>query len=111
MSFKIIVLDSFKQNFKKLQKKYRNIKEDIKKLSLELQKNPRAGIALQHNCYKIRVANSSVPTGKSGGFRTIYYCIDEEEKIYLMAIYSKTQRGNISDNELIELLKINGLDM
>jgi len=46
-----------------------------------------------------------------GGFRTIYYCIDEEEIIYLMAIYSKTQRDNISDNELVELLKINGLDI
>jgi len=111
MSFKIIVLDSFKQNFKKLQKKYRNIKEDIKKLGLELQENPRAGIALRHNCYKIRVANSSVPTGKSGGFRTIYYYIDEDEIIYLIAIYSKTQRENISDNELVELLKINGLDI
>ena len=110
MSFKIVVLDSFKQDFKKLQKKYKNIKEDIKKLSLELQNNPKAGVALQQNCYKIRVANSSIPTGKSGGFRTIYYYIDKDKTVYLMAIYSKTQKETISDAKLVELLKINGLD-
>jgi len=109
MSFKIVVLDSFKQDFKRLQKKYKNIKQDIKKLSSELQKNPKAGVALQQNCYKIRVANSSIPTGKSGGFRTIYYYIDNDNIIYLMAIYSKTQKEAISDNELLKLLKINGL--
>jgi len=108
MSFRVIPLESFKQNFKKLQKKYRNIKNDVRKLTSQLQENPKAGISLQHNCYKIRVANSSVPTGKSGGFRTIYYFLDEHKSIYLIAIYSKTKKDNISENELLELLKING---
>ena len=111
MNFRVIPLESFKQNLKKLQKKYRNIKNDVKKLSLELQDNPQSGIALEHNCYKIRVANSSVPTGKSGGFRTIYYLLDEHKSIFLIAIYSKTQKNNISESELVELLKLNGLDL
>jgi len=110
MNFSVIPLDSFKKNFKTLKKKYRNIKNDIKKLTVELQENPQAGIALQYNCYKLRVANSSVPTGKSGGFRTIYYFLSESRTIYLIAIYSKTKKENISENELLELLKINGLD-
>jgi mRNA-degrading endonuclease RelE of RelBE toxin-antitoxin system len=110
MNFSVIPLDSFKKNFKTLKKKYRNIKNDIKKLTVELQENPQAGIALQYNCYKLRVANSSVPTGKSGGFRTIYYFVDEHKSVYLIAIYSKTQKESISENELLELLKINGLD-
>ena len=110
MDFNIIVLDSFKQNFKTLQKKYKNIKNDFKKLTVELKNNPQAGVVLQHNCYKLRVANSSIPTGKSGGFRTIYYFLSESRTIYLIAIYSKTKKENISENELLELLKINGLD-
>ena len=110
MHFSVIPLDSFKQNFKTLQKKYRNIKNDFKKLTSELEKNPQSGIALGYNCYKLRVANSSVPTGKSGGFRTIYYFVGEHNSIYLIAIYSKTQKENISENELLELLKLNGLD-
>ncbi len=55
------------------------------------------------------MANSSTSTGKSGGFRVIYYFIDEQNNLYLMTIYSKTKKANISDNELLELLKINGL--
>ncbi len=109
MDFNVIPLDSFKQNFKTLQKKYKNIKNDFRKLTVELENNPRAGVALQHNCYKLRVANSSVPTGKSGGFRTIYYFLGKSHSIYLIAIYSKTKKENISENELLELLKVNGL--
>ena len=109
MNYEVKPLNSFKQNFKNLHKKYRNIKNDIKELTLKLKNNPHAGIQLQHNCYKIRVANSSVPIGKSGGFRTIYYVVSEHNTIYLIAIYSKTQKETISENELLELLKINGL--
>jgi len=109
MNFEVIPLDSFKNNFKDLQKKYKNIKNDVRKLTAELGENPKAGIYLKNNCYKIRVANSSIPTGKSGGFRSIYYFIDEQESVYLIAIYSKTKKENISEIELLELLKINGL--
>jgi len=109
-TIKIIPLESFKSDFKKLQKRYRNIKEDIKRLSVELQANPRAGIALSRNCYKIRVANSSIPTGKRGGFRTIYYYLNTDQYLYLISIYSKTQKDTISDNELLALLRVNGLE-
>jgi len=110
MRFSVIPLDSFKRDFKTLQKKYNNIKNDLRKLTFELENNPKSGIPLQHNCFKIRVANSSVPTGKSGGFRTIYYFINEHDNVYLISIYSKTKKENISENELLELLKVNDLD-
>jgi len=74
-----------------------------------LQENPTRGILLASSCYKIRLANASIPTGKSGGFRVIYYFIDEKENIYLMSIYSKTERENISAEEIKAILKRNGL--
>ncbi|MCF6339900.1 MAG: type II toxin-antitoxin system RelE/ParE family toxin [Sulfurimonas sp.] len=110
MSFKIKPVDGFKRDFKKLAKKHKKLDNDVRKTILELKENPKAGTALQHNCYKIRMANSSTSRGKSGGFRLIYYFIDEKNDLYLMNIYSKTQKENISDNELLELLKNNGLD-
>ena len=111
-TLKIIPLESFKSDFKKLQKRYRNIKEDIKRLSVELQANPRVGIALSHHCYKsYRLANSSIPTGKSGGFRTIYYYLYTDQYLYLISIYSKIQKDTISDNELLALLRVNGLEL
>ena len=110
MSFEIKPVDGFKRDFKKLAKKYKNIDKDIREVILELRENPEAGVYLKNDCYKIRVSNSSNSTGKSGGFRVIYYFIDEQNNLYLMNIYSKTQKENISENELLELLKINGLD-
>lgn len=109
MSLKIISLTSFSKDVKKLYKKYKQIANDLKELKIELNKNPKAGISLGSNCFKIRVSNSSVPTGKSGGFRVIYYYIDKDENIYLMAIYSKSELETISDEKIIDILKVNGL--
>ena len=110
MSFEIKPVDGFKRDFKKLAKKYKKLKDDVEKVIVELKENPKAGITLQHNCYKIRMANSSTSTGKSGGFRVIYYFIDGKNNLYLMNIYSKSKKENISENQLLELLKQNGLD-
>ncbi len=110
MNYNLVALPIFSIKLKKLAKKYKKIKIDLLELEKELILNPKSGIPLQHNCYKIRVSNSSIPAGKSGGFRVIYYFIDKNNNIFLMSIYSKTQKENLSDNELLELLKINGLE-
>lgn len=100
--------DSFRKDLKKLSKKYRLIRIDIEKLITELEKNPTIGTFLGNDLYKIRLANSSVPTGKSGGFRVITYVIIDE-KIILNRIYSKSDKENLSDFELVEILKAIGL--
>ncbi|MFT5661110.1 MAG: mRNA-degrading endonuclease RelE of RelBE toxin-antitoxin system [Sulfurimonas sp.] len=69
MSYSLVVLPTFSIKLKKLAKKYKKIKVDLQILQKELISNPKVGIALQHNCYKIRVPNSSTSTGESGGFR------------------------------------------
>ena len=48
-------------------------------------------------------------TGKSGGFRVIYF-LRTQEKIYLLEIYSRSDLENIEDKRLIEILLANGLD-
>ncbi|PCJ21222.1 MAG: hypothetical protein COB02_01155 [Candidatus Cloacimonadota bacterium] len=110
MSYDLVALPTFSSKLKKLAKKYKKIKTDLQELQKELSLNPKAGIALQYNCYKIRVANSSTPTGKSGGFRVVYYFVDNNNKIFLMTIYSKTQKDNLPESELLKLLNIHGLD-
>jgi len=69
-----------------------------------LETNPTEGTSLGNSCYKIRVSNSSIPTGKSGGFRVITYFIDNENNLYLLSIYSKTEKETISDRELLDIL-------
>jgi len=109
MNSNIISLDNFSREVKKLFKKYKKITADLQELQKILQQNPQAGIELGHGCYKIRLANSSIPTGKSGGFRVIYYYLDAQNNIYLMSMYSKTELENISDEKIIAILKENGL--
>jgi len=109
MNLNITSLDSFNTEIKKLFKKYRNIAADLKELKNTLEENPKAGVELGNNCYKIRLANSSIPTGKSGGFRVIYYYVDKQNNIYLMSIYSKTELENISDEKLMQILNSHGL--
>jgi len=91
--------DDFLKDVKNLSKKYKNIKKDIQSLISELEINQNLGISIGNNLYKIRVANSSIPTGKSGGFRVITFVI-EDDTITLLNIYSKTQKENLNDEEL-----------
>lgn len=109
MNLKIVSLESFSKDVKKLYKKYKKIADDLKVLEKELHRNPKCGIELGHNCYKMRLKNASVPTGKSGGFRVIYYYLDDKSNVYLMAMYSKSELENISDDKLVEILKNNQL--
>ena len=108
MSLIIIATPEFKKSVKKFAKRYKQISKDLKILEEELQENAQAGIDLGDNCFKIRVQNSSIPTGKSGGFRVIYF-FKKEENIYLLEIYSKSDLNNIEDKRLVEILRTNGL--
>jgi len=105
MSYKIIPSEHFEKDIKKLSKKYRGIKKDLGILLQELKSNPFSGTPLGNSCYKIRVPNSSIPTGKSGGFRTISLIKIEKETVVLLTIYSKSEKENISDNEISDILK------
>jgi len=100
----IEVLPRFEKEFKQLAKRYKLIKDDIRQLKHNLLQNPTHGTPLGNNCYKIRVPNSSIPTGKSGGFRVITLIKVEKDTIVLLTIYSKTDKENITDNELQEIL-------
>ena len=105
MSFKIQATHRFKKDLKRLAKKYHKIKADYEKLLDLLEKNPAVGTPIGHDCYKIRVANASVPTGKSGGFRVITLVRIEKESVILLTIYSKTHKENISEDELLAILQ------
>ncbi len=62
------------------------------------------GVFLGSNLFKKRIKNSSIPTGKSGGFRVIIY-EKVEDKMILLSIYSKTEKESLSDEELKEIVK------
>jgi len=109
MNLEIISLPTFTKKVNQLYKKYKKLPNDLENLAQELSSNPTSGIHLGNSCYKIRLANSSIPTGKSGGFRIIYYYLDEDSsKLFLMTIYSKRDLENIDDTQILEILHENG---
>jgi len=110
MNLNIVNLSNFTKEVKKLYKKYKKLPNDLKVLKQELSGNPKCGIHLGLSLYKIRMANSSVPTGKSGGFRVIYYYLDTKNNIYLMSIYSKSEIEDIDESKLLEILKDNNIN-
>lgn len=58
--------------------------------------------------YKIRLANQSKGTGKRGGFRVVTYYVEQvgdEEVVYLVTIYDKSEEDNIRREELLDIVK------
>ncbi len=109
MNSTLIITPEFARAVKNLLKKYRVILNDLKTLELELSTGVAKSVELGKNCYKTRLQNSSIPVGKSGEFRIIYF-YKRETTTYLLDIYSKTDIENIHDARLLEILKNNHLE-
>ncbi len=63
------------------------------------------GSPIGKNCYKIRLAIKSKGKGKSGGKRVITNFLFTDDVIFLLTIFDKSQKENLTDKELGELLK------
>lgn len=105
MNYNVLPTPDFKKFFKKLYKKYPSLKNDLAELVEKLEENYSIGIALGSNLYKIRLAIESKNKGKSGGARVIYFFLVQNNEIYLIHIFDKSQFENISTENLLELLK------
>ena len=104
MSFNIEALPQFERDLKKLAKKYASLKADYQHLLESLLESPQQGTPLGKDLYKIRMPISSKKQGKSGGARVITCVKIVNEKIFLVAIYDKSEMETISDRELLERL-------
>ncbi len=105
MSYSIIALPIFRKELKRLAKKYFSLKTDLASLFETLEVNPVQGTPLGKNCYKIRLSITSKNKGKSGGARLITNYVIADETVYLLSIYDKSEKENLTENELQELLK------
>jgi mRNA-degrading endonuclease RelE of RelBE toxin-antitoxin system len=105
MSYNIIAVPTFSRELKKLAKKYHSLKTDLAVLFESLEQNPIQGTSLGKNCYKLRLAISAKGKGKSGGARVITNFVIAEETVYLLSIYDKSDKENLTNKELEELLE------
>jgi len=104
MRYEVLTIPPFDRQMKRLAKKFPSIKAEYSALIEELEENPEKGIPMSNNCFKIRLAIASKGRGKSGGARVITHFYVENETVFLLAIYDKSEQDDISDKELRELL-------
>jgi hypothetical protein len=105
MSYNVLTIPPFDKQLKRLAKKYPSLKNEFAELLESLEQEPEQGINLGNNCYKIRIAIASKGKGKSGGARVITNFVIAEETVFLISIYDKSDKENLTDKELDELLK------
>jgi len=105
MNYEVILTPDFKKFFKRLFKKYPSLKDDLLKLIQDLEKDYKIGTPLGSNLFKIRISISSKNKGKSGGARVIYFFVSEENEIYLIHIFDKSEFENLPKESFVDLLK------
>ncbi len=107
MSIKVVESDKFAKDIKNLKKRYRAIEADTEPLIAQLEAGETPGDRITGNkypVYKVRVKNSNIKRGQSSGYRVIYY-IQTPEAILLTNIYSKSDRANISNEEIESIIE------
>ena len=104
----LIFSDEFEENLYSLSKKYRQIRSDVEPILVQLQGgnfigDRVPGIGENYLILKVRVKNSNIQKGKSAGYRLIYQ-VESTTCVLLLTIYSKSDREDISPNEIRSIL-------
>jgi mRNA-degrading endonuclease RelE of RelBE toxin-antitoxin system len=110
MSVNVILTPNFEREAKKLIKKYRSLRRELLDFTAELEGEPRIGVQISENIYKVRLAVRSKGKGKSGGMRIITYVETKlvqkpkDTDIYLLSIYDKSEQDNISNRMIAQIV-------
>ena len=102
-SIQIDLTPRFKRDLRDLAKRYRQVRSDLQPLIEQLQAGELPGdriAGVNYTVFKVRLKNSNIQKGKSGGYRIIYY-IKTVDRIILATIYSKSDLADV-DTQVIE---------
>lgn len=106
MSFSVKSVSVFDRQAKRLAKKFPSLKSELLELILRLKEDPNQGTPIGHDCQKVRLAIASKGKGKSGGARVIVHVIFVKGTVFLLSIYDKSELQNLTDSEILELVKL-----
>jgi mRNA-degrading endonuclease RelE of RelBE toxin-antitoxin system len=107
MSYNVVLTRPFKHSVERLIKRFRHVKDDIHLAVETLLQNPRLGVPIPggSGIRKLRVPNSDLTKGKSGGYRLLYYVQDQPSPLlYLLLLYAKSDQEDVTRQELQRLL-------
>ena len=107
MSYRVHFCPSFDRSIKGLIKRFPHVKDDSRVAIGLLTKEPRSGDVIPNSSglRKLRIRNTDQVKGKSGGYRLIYHVRDfPSPTIYLLLLYSKSDKSDVTSQELKQLL-------
>lgn len=64
-----------------------------------LSEHPNAGVIMEGTCGIRKLRWARTGSGKSGGVRVIYYFHNESMPLYLLAVFGKNEKANLSKEE------------
>ncbi|MDF0552121.1 type II toxin-antitoxin system RelE/ParE family toxin [Kamptonema sp. UHCC 0994] len=97
---------TFTRNLRNIAKKYRSIRDDIQPVIEQLERGELPGKQISgigYDVFKLRVRNSDVQKGKSGGYRLIYY-VKTAKGIILLTVYTKSEQSDIPAEEITGII-------
>lgn len=105
-SIEILFSDDFKARLRLLAKRYRSIRNDLQPLIDDLQVGNFIGDQIPGTGYavfKVRLKNSDIQKGKSGGYRVIYQ-LKDNTCILMLLIYTKSDQTDITANQIRDII-------
>lgn len=98
---------TFTRDLRTLAKKYRSIYQDVQPIIEELQNGTIVGDQIPnigYTVFKVRIRNTDIQKGKSGGYRLIYY-LQTTTGIILLTIYPKSEQADIDADEIRAIIE------
>ncbi len=96
----------FLKNIRTLRKKYPRIQNDMQSVIQQLEQGELLGDRISgvgYPVFKLRVKNSDIQKGKSGGYRLIYY-VKTATGIVLLTVYPKSEQADIDATEIRDII-------
>lgn len=82
------------------------LEAELKDICDFIAADPAAGDIMPGTCGARKLRHRSQAGGKSGGWRTIHYFAGVDIPVFLLSIYGKSQKDNLTKAERNELAKV-----
>jgi hypothetical protein len=102
----IIQIKVFTKTLDSLIKKRQLLEDDFNEFKKELVKHPDSGDLVSGTGGVRKTRLKSASGGKSGGFRICYYHLSNKDRIFLLLIYPKNVKEDLTMEEKKTLKKI-----
>lgn len=103
----VVQTSTFAKKIKELVKTHRLLYEDFEAFKRVIAENPEMGDMIQGTGGIRKARLKSASKGKSGGFRVCYYFHDVNiGRIYLITLYPKNEKEDVTPSEKKELKEI-----